>query len=83
MKIEKAQFNKNNVLTIIKGMKLRASKGVCDKKLGEPDRRWFGHAYQLLRYLEGVFRDEEHFEMCLKTAKSNIKKLEKKYGKAL
>lgn len=79
--MEKAQFNKDNVLTIIKGMKLRARKGMTDKKLGEPDQRWFAHAYQVFNYLEGIILDEEHFESSLKTAKVNIRKLSKKYEK--
>ena len=80
MKKEKAQFNKDNVLTILKGMKLRARYGMTDKKLTEPDKRWFSHAYQLLRYLEEGFIEEEYFESLLKNAKSNIRKLGKKYG---
>lgn len=77
--MEKAQFNKDNVLTIIKGMKLRAEKGVCDKKLSESDHRWFGVAYNIFSYLEHVFNDDDHFESSLKTAKVNIRKLGKKY----
>lgn len=78
--MKKAQINKDNVLTIFKGMKLRAEKGVCDKKLSEPDHRWFGVAYNIFNYLEHIFSDDDYFESSLKTAKENIRKLGKKNG---
>lgn len=78
--MEKAQFNKDNVLTIIKGMKLRAEKGISDKKLCESDHRWFLVAHSILSHLEYVFECDEGFELSLKYAKSNIRKLGKKYA---
>lgn len=78
--MKKAQFNKDNVLTIFKGMKLRAEKGMSDKKLSQTDHNWFMYAHSIFNYLEYVFSNDEKFESSLKTAKTNIRKLGKKYG---
>ena len=78
--MEKAQFNKDNVLTIIKGMKLRARKGMGDFKLSQSDHDWFWYAHNIFEYLESIFSNDEKFESSLKTAKVNIRKLGKRYG---
>ena len=81
MKKEKAQFNKDNVLIILKGMELRSIKACEDKKSTNADKVFFHHSRVLLNYLRELFGSEEYFEKCLKTQKSNIRKLGKKYEK--